>query len=403
MVSIFTTQTPALPNVNDGLTQNLGTVFISSANGSVTHIRWFFPTTLPTGTVIGGLWLWNSDASGTLLSQANFVAPVAGTWNTATLPVPIPITAGTYYVTSIFSSDQYVATGGLLNSAITNGVLTAPADDAVTPRHNGKFQQGDAGLTYPTSFFNGNCYFPDIVFEEEGPDEVQPDGITVNVNLGAPTVTDTSMTVIPDGITILINEGAPAVSGAPGPSALDLVPTLFDALLNCLRTAVNSQAHPPANIGPRVGTEVVYDMGQFSDLCCEGLAYTMLGDTWMSSDSFPDQDVIRQIRGSCAPPTWAQDFKMGIVRCSPTGQPDGEPPTNLEWLVASQQNLVDAHSLRLASCCFRDYVITTLQGTIYDGMSVVINRQVQANPQGGCVERYVTVTVQFPNLECFCG
>jgi hypothetical protein len=402
--SIFTSQTPVLGNQNDAVTQNIGTVFSSSANGNVTHIRWFFPTVLPTGTVIGALYSWTSDGLGTLISQANFVAPVAGTWNTTALPSAVPITAGTFYVAVVFTQDRYVATGGFFNgTSVTNGTLTAPADDTVTPRRNGKFLQSAPGLAYPTSFFNGNCFFVDVVFEEAGGNAVSPDGITVTINLGAPSVTDTSMTIVPDGITIPVTFGAPTVSGAPGPGSLDLVPLLYAGLLDCLRGAVNSLPNPPGHIAPRVGTEVVYDLGQYTDLCCEGLAYTLLGDTWISDSSFPDQDVIRQIHGSCAPGSWAQDFKMGIVRCSPTGQPDGEPPTDADWLAAAEQNLIDAHALRLASCCFRTYVVTTLQGTIFDGMSVVINRQVQANPQGGCVERYVNVTVQFPNLECTCG
>lgn len=402
--SIFTTQTPSLGNLNDAVTQNLGTVFSSSTNGNVTHMRWFFPSVLPTGTVIGALYLWTTDASGTLLGQVNFVAPVAGAWNTAQLASPIAITAGTFYVAVIFSQDHYVATGGFFNgTSVTNGALTAPADDAGTPRRNGKLLQGAGGLAYPTSFFNGNCFFPDVVFEEAGADAISPNGITDTVTLGAPTVSDGSMSISPNGLTIPVTLGSPAASGAPGPGSLDLVPALYTALLDCLRGAVNSLPNPPSHIEPRVGTEVVYDMGQYTDLCCEGLGYAMLGDTWLSAGSFPDQEVILQINGSCAPPTWAQDFKMGIVRCSPAGQADGEPPTAAQWIAAAEQNLVDAHALRLASCCFREFVVTSLQGTIYDGMSVVINRQIQTNPQGGCVERYVGITVQFLNLECFCG
>jgi hypothetical protein len=62
--------------------------------------------------------------------------------------------------------------------------------------------------------------------------------------------------------------------------------------------------------------------------------------------------------------------------------------------------MYDAQSLRVATCCFRTWVINN-QG-LYTGMSVIINRQVQGTPNGGCVERYVTMTVQFPNLDCAC-
>jgi hypothetical protein len=33
-------------------------------------------------------------------------------------------------------------------------------------------------------------------------------------------------------------------------------------------------------------------------------------------------------------------------------------------------------------------------------MSIVIDRQIQGNPSGGCVERFMTLTVQFPNCDC---
>jgi hypothetical protein len=36
----------------------------------------------------------------------------------------------------------------------------------------------------------------------------------------------------------------------------------------------------------------------------------------------------------------------------------------------------------------------------FEGMSVVIDRQVQGPPLGGCIERYVNVQVQFPNCDC---
>lgn len=398
--SIFTTQIPAIPNANDGLTQNLGTVFTTSVDGNVTHIRWYFPATLPTGTVIGALWLWTSDGTGTLLGQANFTAPVAGTWNTAQLSVPIAITNGVYYVASIFSQDQYVATGALFNVAITNGPLTAPADDSVTPRRNGKFLQNAGGLTYPTSFFNGNGYFPDIVFEPP-PTDVAPDSLQLTATEGAPTLSDGSMTITPNGIQLPVTLGNPTVAGPPLPGILDPVLEMYQQALLCLCAAVNVNPNPPQHCSARIGLEIPYDTGQFADQCCEGVAYIALGDMYLSTDNFPDQDIIKQIRGSCYVPTWAVEFKLGIIRCAPAGQADGEPPTDAQWTAAAYEGLLDAQALRRAACCFQAWVLGQT-GTLYDGMSVVINRQVQTTPQGGCVERYMTLTAQFPNLDCAC-
>jgi hypothetical protein len=181
---------------------------------------------------------------------------------------------------------------------------------------------------------------------------------------------------------------------------LDPVAGLFTQALACLCTAVNEQPNPPQHCAARVGVQIAYDAGQYTDYCCEGLAYVALGDSWLSMDSFPEQDIVRQIQGSCAPGAWAVDFKLGIIRCSPVGKSDGEPPTDADWTTAATQNVHDAQALRRATCCLRQWVINNQ--SIYLGMAVVINRQTQGTPNGGCVERYVTVTAQFPNLDCVC-
>lgn len=176
---------------------------------------------------------------------------------------------------------------------------------------------------------------------------------------------------------------------------------MYARLMSCLCEAFDDRPNKPALCVSRVGTEVPYDMGQFTDLCCDGFTYIMLGDTYFSVDSFPDQDIIRQVQGSCYPPAWAQVFKIGVVRCISAGQPDGEPPTEASWTEAAIQNLYDSQSLRIAACCFKAWMLEQ-NGQLEDGMSVVINRQTQGNPNGGCVERSLTVVVQFPDVDCPC-
>lgn len=268
-----------------------------------------------------------------------------------------------------------------------------------------KLGAGTAAETPSVTWSNsaGDRYILVATFTQATPDAVSPDSVTLTVTLGAPTVA-TTMELVPDSITLPVLLGQPAVSGAPSPGRLDPVVELFAQGLSCLCAAVAENPNPPQHCAPRVGTEVLYDMGQYADSCCEGLAYIMLGDTYFSSDSFPDQDIIRQVRGNCFPPTWAQVFKLGIVRCITSGQPDGEPATDAEWTAAAIQNMYDSQSLRQAACCFRDWVQGRQgeQNNLYDGMSVVINRQIQANPAGGCVERYMTVVVQFPDVDCPC-
>ena len=170
------------------------------------------------------------------------------------------------------------------------------------------------------------------------------------------------------------------------------------AALNCLTMAVTGFPNPPQRFAYRVGSEVAHDMGQFSDLCCEGLAYVALEDTFPSSESFPDQDIIRQANTACSPAGWAQIIRMGIIRCVPVGDENGEPPTDAEWNAAFVQNAYDSAALRKASCCLRLWVVNGVD--FWLGMSSVIQRQIQANPNGGCVERSVTMAIQFPNCDC---
>jgi hypothetical protein len=177
------------------------------------------------------------------------------------------------------------------------------------------------------------------------------------------------------------------------------VPVMAAALLDCLCANVAGLTDPPQHCCYRVGTEIAHDLGPVNDLCCEGLAYVALGDTYPSSASFPEQDIVRQAEAACAPPTWAQSFRVGIVRCVPVVGADGvSPPSCADWNLAAAQNFEDSWALRRTACCFRTWVRARTDALL--GMAVVIERQVQTNPLGGCVERYFTIAVQFPNCDC---
>ena len=171
---------------------------------------------------------------------------------------------------------------------------------------------------------------------------------------------------------------------------------LANQLLACLCAQTQLQPNPPQHCCFRVGVEIAHDAGVWTDLCCEGIAYVALGDTFPSSASFPEQDIVRQANTVCAPPSWAQYFKVGIIRCAPTG--DESPPTCDDWNAAFLQNVYDGLTLRRTQCCIRDYVVSN--DSTFLGMSVVMERQVQGTPQGGCVERYFTIAIQIPNCDC---
>lgn len=185
-------------------------------------------------------------------------------------------------------------------------------------------------------------------------------------------------------------------SDQPDPTnSYGFISQLSTALLDCLCTAVEENPGTPQHCCFRVGTEPVHDVSlEQIDLCCEGLAYVLVGDVYPSSESFPDNDIVRQANQVCAPPAWAVGFRVGIVRCVPT---TSDCDLNNEAFV---QNLYDIQSINATVCCFRDYIRSS---TLLAGMSIVIERQGQGSTSGGCTERYVNLVAQFPNLDCSCG
>lgn len=164
--SLFTSQTPAgqFSDGAPGLT--LATLFTPAVDGTVTGIRWYFPSILPAGTVTAQLYSRTDDSSGTLLASGTFTSPTGGAWNTAAL-TSTPVTAGSYYYATIWTPDRYVVTTNFFLSALVNGNLTAPASDNGIPRRNGRFAAG-ASPTYPTTSSNEPCYFVDVVFTAGG-------------------------------------------------------------------------------------------------------------------------------------------------------------------------------------------------------------------------------------------
>ena len=162
--------------------------------------------------------------------------------------------------------------------------------------------------------------------------------------------------------------------------------------LACVTAAFDANPSPPDNYGYRVDYEPAAEMFP-EDICCQGLGYVSIGDVWPSVSSFPDADIVRQVQGNCPPAAWGVQFRLGILRCT-TGielqpsQPDEDS--------AFFQDLNDIEALMQAACCLRTYFINDPQ---WLGYSVVIERMVKTI-QGGCKDRYVPVSLQFPNCVC---
>jgi Domain of unknown function (DUF4082) len=391
--TIYTVQTPGVPDASEPGGITVGTVFRTSVNGTISQMRWFFPLTLPGVPVQGAIYLEGTQA---LLATATFSGtPVAGTWNTANLNVPVNITAAVNYIVAVWTDSRYVATAGqFTGTPITNGTITAPADDPGL--HNGRFRTGGA-LQYPTDSFNGGGYFPDVFFEPLVDDTIAPDGFEVAVTLGAVTLSQ-PMGIVPDGISVNIGLGNVTLSEEVPPSPLgpDLVLAAGNLVKQCLCDAVALSTDPPKHCRFQVGILGFAGIDLISDECCEGVAYVALGDIYPSSESFPEMNLVRQISGRCKIEAWAAEFRVGIIRCAPTGT-NTQSPTDAAWNAAALLNYQDAQILRRMSCCVRTGIEDA--GAEFLGMNVIIGRQVQGPNGGGCVDRYVPITVQIPVCE----
>lgn len=145
--------TPATVTQADPNAVELGVRFQSSVAGKVTAIR-FYKGPQNLGTHTAHLW----SASGTSLGSATFSGETASGWQQVTFTTPIAIAANTVYVASYHTTTGYYsANGAFFTSALTSGVLTAPAGS------NGVYVYGSGGV-FPSSTYNSCNYWVDVVF-----------------------------------------------------------------------------------------------------------------------------------------------------------------------------------------------------------------------------------------------
>ncbi|TWG92922.1 CshA-type fibril repeat protein [Mesorhizobium sp. J18] len=142
----------------DGMPLELGMKFTSSANGTISGLR-FYKMAGDTGPHTASLW----TAGGTLLGQVSFTNETASGWQTATFSQPIQIAAGTTYVASYHTTGTYAATTDYFSSAHTSGPLTAPS--SVTSGGNGLYTYS-TGSAFPTTSFQATNYWVDVVFNQ---------------------------------------------------------------------------------------------------------------------------------------------------------------------------------------------------------------------------------------------
>ena len=164
--------------VNDSTDYTLGTVFTATTNGAVHGIRWFFPDNLPNDHVIGLLYSWTSDGTGTELARVTFTNTQSG-WNQALFNSPVNVSANTKYVAAVWTVDKYTqVTGHFASGGVTNGSLTAPQDQVGV--RNGKRLAGIGSAAFPSGTNAADGYLADVLFVGGGVIEFAGWGIPIS-------------------------------------------------------------------------------------------------------------------------------------------------------------------------------------------------------------------------------
>ncbi|KQW48025.1 hypothetical protein ASC77_16660 [Nocardioides sp. Root1257] len=145
----------------------LGVKFRTSQAGYVTAIRYFKPTQ-SSGTHVGTLW----SGTGTKLATVTFTGESASGWQQATFASPVAVQANTTYVASYFTPSRYVVNGNYFSAATTRGPLTALANG--TDGGNGLYRYTSTAGVFPTSSYNNENYWVDVVFQESATDATAP-------------------------------------------------------------------------------------------------------------------------------------------------------------------------------------------------------------------------------------
>lgn len=155
----------------------------------------------------------------------------------------------------------------------------------------------------------------------------------------------------------------------------DLLTRLTQELLDCACSSLEkTQCGCPSRAFVAVGT-VAWDS------CCDG------GQLWVAVDRiFPYGQFPGPISGAlnCAPPL-AADIVIGILRCAPTLNDQGEAPTAEALSLSAAAVLEDAYTLETGIlCCLAEHA---------RARPFVVGNQRPLGPTGGCVGMELRLTV----------
>lgn len=200
MGSLFTTQLPSNPDAWETSGVMIGTLLTFSVSGQVTGSRWRFPLVLPAQPVVAKFYSYTSESSGVELASATYSSPTAGAWNTVNFGAAVNVTAGTKYLTAVWSNRDYVRSNSFFSAPLVNGTITGPADSG--SGHNGKFEFTNT-VKYPGFSESGACYFVDVLFTPSGTDAPPEADVSVPTT---PNFLDVDMII--NSITIPLDVGS---------------------------------------------------------------------------------------------------------------------------------------------------------------------------------------------------
>lgn len=210
--TLFSDQVPQSAATSDASPVEVGTVFTPARDGKITAIR-FYKGTGNTGTHTGSLW----TRSGQRLANVTFTGESSTGWQTANLPSPVSVEAGTSYVVSYFAPrGHYASTPRFFSNPYDAGNdLSAPSGN------NGLYVYG-AGGGFPTFSWQSTNYFVDVVFEPQAPTmsvaNRTPAPDATNVSRGVSPSIDLSAPAAP-GWTMSVKAGSTNVAGTANLSA----------------------------------------------------------------------------------------------------------------------------------------------------------------------------------------
>jgi uncharacterized protein DUF4082 len=150
--------TPAAIATNDPSSVELGLKFKSDVPGSIVGVR-FYKGQPTTGMHTGTLW----TSAGTMLATVTFAGETATGWQQMNFSTPVAINANTVYVISYHTGvGNYPYTASYFASTgVDSGPLHALSNSAANG--NGVYRYSSS-RTFPSSTFNSNNYWVDVVF-----------------------------------------------------------------------------------------------------------------------------------------------------------------------------------------------------------------------------------------------